>query len=113
MLPDRMGLEPSHQQMDFGDELNGQLRLVGSPDGSDGSVQIHQDVLMYASRLSEGNDATHAFAPGRYGWLQVIRGTVTANGHQLNEGDGASFTDTDTLTISSSGDSELILFDLG
>jgi redox-sensitive bicupin YhaK (pirin superfamily) len=45
VLPDREGLKPRYDQKAFpASEKRARLRLVGSPDGRDGSIVIHQDV---------------------------------------------------------------------
>src|SRR5258705_5938122 len=44
LLQNRQGLPPRYEQKRFTDaKKRGRLRLVGSPDGRDGSVGIHQD----------------------------------------------------------------------
>ena len=112
VLPNEAGLEPGYEQKYFGDERRGRLALVASPDGAEGSVQIAQDVRMYASVLSDGDEVTHVLAEGRHAWLQVVRGNVTVNGAELGEGDGVSFDEATNISIASAGESELILFDL-
>ena len=68
---------------------------------------------MYASILGKGERVEHTFAPGRSGWLQIVRGDVTLNGEPLTHGDGAAITDEDTITIEGNGDeAEFLLFDL-
>src|SRR4029077_16954500 len=43
LLPEREGMSPGYEQRTFPtDEKRGMLRLVGSHDGRDGSVTIHQ-----------------------------------------------------------------------
>jgi hypothetical protein len=112
VLPDEKGLRPGYEQKFFGDERRGKLRLVASPDGAEGSVQIHQDVSMFASVLQDGERVTHELAQGRYAWLQIVRGNVIVGGVELAEGDGAAFTDAVSISIESVGESELVLFDL-
>ena len=112
LTPARAGLEPGYEQKFFGDERKGVLRLVASPDGAEGSVQVEQEVSMYASVLANGQTVTHDLGRDRHAWLQIVRGTVKVGGVELSEGDGASFGEAQTLSISSVGDSELILFDL-
>ena len=112
VLPDEKGLRPGYEQKFFGDERRGKLRLVASPDGAEGSVQIHQDVSMFASVLQDGERVTHELAQGRYAWLQIVRGNVIVAGVELAEGDGAAFTDAVSISIESVGESELVLFDL-
>ena len=112
VLPAERGLEPGYEQRFFGDERRGTLRLVASPDGADESVQIQQDVAMYASVLDDGQSVTHRLAEGRHAWLQVVKGVVTVDGTELSEGDGASFSEAREITIRAAGESELLLFDL-
>ena len=112
IVPAKAGLDPGYDQKFFGDERKGILRLVASPDGAKGSVQIEQDVSMYASILADGQTVTHDLDRGRHAWLQVVRGTVRVDGVELTEGDGASFSEVEMLSVESVGDSELILFDL-
>ena len=69
--------------------MRGTWRLVASRDGTDGSLQIHQDARVYLAKLSAAERMTHALAPGRHAWLQVLRGQVTVNGTPLATSDGA------------------------
>jgi redox-sensitive bicupin YhaK (pirin superfamily) len=114
-MPERDGIRPSYEQKTFSDdEKKGTLRLIASPDTSDGSVKIHQDVRVYASVLSKGDKVEHKFQPDRYGWLHVAKGDVLLNGEKLVAGDGAAISKEDSVQIAS-GDaerSEVILFDL-
>jgi redox-sensitive bicupin YhaK (pirin superfamily) len=112
IVPDENGLEPGYEQKFFGDERRGTLRLVASPNGAEESVQIHQDVRMYASLLEDGDRVRHAVRAGRHVWLQVVRGNLSVNGVELDEGDGVSFSEATDIAITSTSDSELILFDL-
>ena len=81
-----------------------------SPDGSDGSLTIHQDARIFAATLSDGKAITYNLPQGRYGWLQVARGTVDLNGQALRAGDGAAIEDEPAVTINGNG--ELLFFDL-
>src|SRR5215510_3906559 len=49
IIPDARGVPPSYEQKSFPPaERRGKLRVVASPDGRDGSVSIHSDVVLYA-----------------------------------------------------------------
>jgi redox-sensitive bicupin YhaK (pirin superfamily) len=112
ILPDGRGHAPGYEQKAFSEaERQGRLRLVGSPDGREGSVTLHQDVALYAGLLAEGEKATLALAPGRHAWVHVARGAATANGRRLSEGDGAALSDEPTLAIEGHG-AEVLVFDL-
>ena len=114
IIPDRDGITPRYDQKKFPDsEKRGRLRLVGSADGRDGSIVIHQDVELFAGILNRGEQATRPFRNGRNGWLQVARGSVEANGQRLDAGDGAAISDEATIVVKGQADrSELLVFDL-
>jgi len=112
LLPEKAGIEPGYEQKEFGDERKGQLRLVASRDGRDGSLTVHQDADLYASVLADGEAVSHAFAPGRHGWLQIARGGVEVRGHTLQPGDGLAISEEDHLEIKALSAAEFLLFDL-
>lgn len=100
ILPNEEGMVPGYEQKAFErEEKQGRLRLVGSQDGRDGSVVIHQDVDLYATLLDEGDSVTHELRPGRHAWVQVARGQVRLNGEVLKEGDGAAISKEESLTL--------------
>ncbi|MGR0186633.1 pirin family protein [Azospirillum aestuarii] len=113
ILPDEEGMVPGYEQKAFArEEKQGRLRLVGSRDGRDGSVTIHQDVDLYATLLDEGDSVTHELRPGRHAWVQVARGQVRLNGTVLKEGDGAAISKEESLTLDGVVSAEVLLFDL-
>ena len=116
IFPDLQGLKPSYEQKTFAakEKLN-RLRLVASPDASDGSVTIHSDARVYGSLLDQGATVQHELADGRGAWIQVVSGAIDVNGKRLAAGDGASIEREKLVTItgqSESGSSEFLLFDL-
>lgn len=114
IVPNREGIAPRYDQKRFtDDEKRGRLRLVGSSDGRDGSIVVHQNVALFAAILNAGEQATHTLQSGRKGWLQVVRGCIEANGRQLNAGDGAAAQDEAAFRLRGQVESaELLLFDL-
>ena len=109
ILPERPGLEPSYEQRSF---PAAGLRLVGSLDGREGSVRIHQDVLVYVARLSPGEEVVHALAPGRHAWIQMTRGAAQVNGTRLGAGDGAALSEERSVTLRGVDGAEALVFDL-
>lgn len=113
ILPERKGLRPSYEQKAFSDaDRRARLCLVASRDGREGSVTVHQDVSLYASLLEPGERVEHAFAAGRHGWIQVVRGRILANRRSLGAGDGAAISDEASISLEGKGRAELLLFDL-
>ena len=113
ILPNQTGLKPSYEQKMFSDaEKQGQLRLIVSPDGRDGSVTIHQDVNIYATLLDAEQQLDYQIRPQSYAWVQVARGSVMVNDRLLKQGDGAAVSDANSLTLLGKERSEVLLFDL-
>lgn len=113
LLPRSRGLAPSYEQKRFDESsLRNQLRLVASPDGSEGSLTIHQDARIYLSRLDEGAVVEHRIPAGRHAWVQVLRGGIRLNEVAMNTSDGAAISEESALTISPTSDAEILLFDL-
>jgi redox-sensitive bicupin YhaK (pirin superfamily) len=113
MFPDRQGYKPVYDQKHFtAADKRGKLRLVVSPDGRDGSVQIRQDNELYATVLAPGESVQHALQPDRHAYVQVARGSVTLNGQPLEAGDGAAISAEKSLELTGVNDAEVLLFDL-
>lgn len=113
IIPERKGLKPSYEQKTFGvSDKAGKLRLIGSRNGRDGSVTIHQDVDLYATVLEQGESATHSLATNRLAWIQVARGSVKLNGQLLQAGDGASIDTAGELRLEGENSTEVLLFDM-
>lgn len=113
LYPEKRGIEPSYEQKRFpAAEQTNELRLVASPTGADGSLQIHQDAQIFLSQLTKGNEVVHQLQPNRHAWLQVLRGAVELNGRELQTSDGAAVSEITTLAIRASDDAEVMLFDL-
>ena len=113
ILPKSRGIEPTYSQKSFpeSERLN-RLRLVASPDAAEGSLKIHQEARIYLATLEADRTVEHSFALDRYGWLQVLRGSVRLNDNTLHTGDGASITDERMVTIQGVEPAEIMLFDL-
>jgi quercetin 2,3-dioxygenase len=113
ILPEHRGVRPSYEQKFFSDdEKRGQLRLIASRDGRDGSVTINQDASVYATLLGADESITHALAPGRHVWVHVARGSARVNGLALAAGDGAAVSHEEAVTIEADAQAEVLLFDL-
>ena len=114
IFPEKQGIEPGYEQKRFSDaEKLGQLRLVASQDGREGSVVIHQDASLYLSRLEPGESVTYQPPEGRKTWLHVATGSLTLNDQPLTAGDGVGFKDNEPLTFAGTAPgTEFLLFDL-
>ncbi len=107
------GVRPGYEEKQFGAaEKKGQLRLIASPDGHEGSVTIHQDATVYAAMLDGKDAVTHRLAAGRRAYLHVARGTVKVNGTPLKGGDGARIENESSIELKDAREAEVLLFDL-
>jgi redox-sensitive bicupin YhaK (pirin superfamily) len=114
ILPEKAGLKPDYEQKTFGEEdKRDKLRIVGSRDGRDGSVTIHQDVDLYATRLGDDEEVAHQLRQGRKAWAQVARGRAKVNGSVLQAGDGVAIADETFIALRGVADAEVLLFDMG
>ena len=113
LMPNVRGGAPRYEEREIGDARNGALKLVASSDGRDGSFAIRQNADLYASVVKEGEALSHKFEPGRYGWLQIVRGGVELpDGIMMQAGDGARIESEDTISLTALADTEILLFDL-
>ena len=113
ILPSEQDMKPEYEEQKFSDEeKRNKLRLIVSPDGSDGSVKIHQDAKIYASLLDEREAVVHTLENGRSAWLQIAAGSVTLNEVALKQGDGAAVSQESSLRIAAQQAAEVLLFDL-
>lgn len=114
IFPESNGLQPGYEQIRFPREkkLN-RLCVVGSRDGRESSITIHQDVDLYASVLEENHSLTHDVRAGRKIFVQVIEGEITVNGERLAAGDGAKIADVTRVSIDALSEAEFLLFDMG
>ena len=109
--PTNLDLAPSYGQQHYPlAERRNQLRLMLSPDGSDGSLTIGQQVWLSGTLLT--GDLSHQLTNGERAWVQVIRGDVQLNGHQLSNGDGLGVVGASDLHFSADQETELILIEL-
>lgn len=113
LFPDQENIEPSYQETHFTpDDKRGQLRLIASPDGTDGSLLIHQDARIFASILDGAQRLQHTLAPGRGAYVQVARGQLQVNGITLEAGDALQVRDEAQVTLENGNDAEVLVFDV-
>ncbi len=113
LQPSQTGIAPGYEQKTFPrEEKEGRLRLVASPDGSDGSVTVHTDARLYAGLFASGQGARHELAPGRHAWVHMARGRARVNGQELGAGDAAALSDEGAVSIEGVDGAEVLVFDL-
>ncbi len=111
--PHTRGIEPGYEQKSFpaGDK-RGQLRLVASPDGAEGSVTVHADARLYAGLFDGDEHARLALDASRKTYVHLVRGEITLNGQKLAAGDAAKLEAETELHLHQGRDAEVLVFDL-
>ncbi|QSN62009.1 pirin family protein [Caballeronia sp. M1242] len=113
IIPDAPGGAPGYEEKRFtDDEKRGRLRVIASPEGTDGSVTIGADARIFAG-LFDGDERAEFDVPaGRRVYVHVARGKVSVNGEALGAGDAAKIEDIAKVTIDRGERAEVLLFDL-
>ncbi len=113
IVPDETDLAPGYEQKAFSlHKHQGTGTLVASKDGRDGSVTVHQNVDVWAARLSPEEQAVFSLKPNRGAWIQMARGAGMLNGTLLRAGDGAAANQEELLEIKAVDEAEFLMFDL-
>ena len=111
--PSVTGIPPSYEQKTFADsEKRGRLRLVASPDASDGSVLIHANAKVYAGLFDGTERASQAIDSSRKCYVHVVRGQLDVNGKRLEAGDAAMLENESELSLTKANGAEVLVFDL-
>jgi redox-sensitive bicupin YhaK (pirin superfamily) len=107
------GAQPGYEEKRFeAGSKRGQLRLIASPDGRDGSVTIHQDAFLYAALVDGSEALQHEPRAGRRTYVHVVRGEVSVNGNPLAHGDALKLSGSQPVRLEQGRDAEILLFDL-
>ena len=107
-----MGVKPSYAEKSFAHAIPGQLHLVASSGGREGSLPLHQDCDVWLAKFTGGEALALPLRPGRHAWVQVAEGEVTLNSAPLHEGDGARVSDETILTLTAQQSAQVLVFDL-
>ena len=111
--PNVSGIPPGYEEKHFdAADKRGRLRLIASADGADGSVLVHQDVRVYSGLFDGAEHAKLEIATGRLAYVHVARGSVHANGVELNAGDALKLTGEPAVELANAGHAEVLVFDL-
>jgi hypothetical protein len=111
--PNVLGIPPGYEEKHFTEaEKRGRLRLIASPDGSDGSLVIRQNARVYAGLFDGDERAVLEVATGRRLYVHVARGEMTANGEILRAGDALKLTGVTRLELAGGRAAEVLVFDL-
>lgn len=113
IVPNQLGVQPRYQQVHFdASEKRGKLRLIISPDSAEGSLNVYQDVRVFAGLFDGDETAELSLADHRYAYVHVASGSVELNGTRLFAGDGARVRQETLLIVSNGDNAEVLIWDL-
>ena len=113
IIPNVLNIEPGYEERRFSaSDKRGQLRLIVSPDGADGSLSMHQDAKLYAGLFDFDEVGLLQATPGRATYVHVARGTIEANGIALAAGDALRLVNGEGLKLDHGVGAEVLVFDL-
>jgi redox-sensitive bicupin YhaK (pirin superfamily) len=115
LIPGKRGITPTYEQRHY-DEASkrGKLAWLAADDARPGAMALNTDAAVAATILEGGEQVTHALAPGRAAWVQLVRGELLVNGQALHEGDGAAIDGEAAVKLEAAAGQrgEALLFDL-
>jgi redox-sensitive bicupin YhaK (pirin superfamily) len=113
VLPSQRGIAPGYEQKHYdAASKRGQLRLVASPDGREGSVTIHADASLRAGLFDGAERIETALDPQRISYVHLVRGSLRVNDRQLQAGDAARIEGEAALVLEGGEGAEVLVFDL-
>lgn len=110
ILPEKKGIKPGYEQKKIQKCVN-QFILIGSPNPLSHAVTIHQNIDLYVGYFEKGAHFAYQLT-SHHGWLQLIKGEVKLNEHQLKPGDGVLIQNENQLSLYCNTDAELLFFDM-
>lgn len=112
-MPTERGLDPTYETLRYNQEkLKNALLPVVTPQGSDETAMIHQDMTLYLGRLDKKKELGFKQEEGRRIFLFVIDGRITVNETELGARDTARIEAESHLHIKAGEDAFLMLIDL-
>jgi redox-sensitive bicupin YhaK (pirin superfamily) len=111
--PLKKGVAPGYEQKTFPPQARrGTLHLIASIDGAYGSIKVNADAKIYAGFFEARESATLKIEPVRKAYVHLIKGTLVAQGQQLQAGDALMLEGESLLTLEHGVDAEVLVFDL-
>jgi hypothetical protein len=116
IMPNKRNVEPRYGQKRFDasarrDKLQTVVSSIDSP--VDGSLHIHQNAKISRLDLSKGKTFDYTVGGKTQGvYIMTIHGTISIGTDELQQRDAIGVSETDSFTINSKEDSELLLIEV-
>jgi quercetin 2,3-dioxygenase len=110
IMPNKQQVKPSYEQERIDWSTPG-LKLIGTNEkGVKGAVHIQQDVKVYAAKQKDAQ--SFSFKKGRYYWVQLIEGSLSLMGEELQPGDALAYYSENQSDEVLKGEAHYLVFDL-
>lgn len=111
-MPNELGLQPSYETSRYEfDKMQNKLHAIVTPNGSNNTAKIHQDLSIYLSRVEKGKQiAFHS--ENRRTFLFILEGQLLVNSEKMQSGDTARIESINNLNLIAEEDTFLMLIDL-
>lgn len=110
IMPNEYGITPRYRQKQFADKEGATLIL--SPNAEDGSFKVYQEMKLWRYQYGVNQTAEIKLESHRNYWLQVVKGSLTMNGVELNSSDALAVSQETLLELQTASKVEFLLFDL-
>lgn len=100
ILPDKRGYTPNYGDFAFPweDREGKWLQIVkGNKGQGDAPIQIHADINIHVTNLTNGQEAEFKVSEGRQAYLVLIEGEADISGHRLVSRDALEITEEDVV----------------
>lgn len=114
VYPKIKNVAPRHEAFAYqsADKMN-KILLTLSPDKRNGTAMINQDAFFSVSNLQSGHSVQYLLnMPGNGVYIHCAKGAVSISDHKLDSGDALGVYEVDSVEITASQDSELIMVEV-
>lgn len=114
IFPKSHNITPKYDQKTFPAEKRvNRLQIIAAPTAENDTLTIHQDAWLYLADPQKNNTLDYAFHKRGNGlYIFVIEGSVEVAGETLEKRDGMGIQDTDTVSVTASEDTRLLLIEV-
>lgn len=113
--PYSKGLPPRYADQPIIGAVENEWKLLLSPDGHAGSIEIRQDAELRSVQLTPGSSLPYTTAKTKRGfWVFVIEGEVEVDGDAMGKGDSSAMSGLDEIAVTCTGSvpAKLLIFDV-
>jgi hypothetical protein len=113
ITPREKNVEPRYEQKSFHTQTKQSLELLVSPDGSDGSLWIHQDAYISRAVFEENKQFEYTVKKKGNGvYMFVIDGAVDVEGETLKTRDAIGISETEKIELSALSHTTTLFFEV-